>query len=190
VFGLAHCVYFSCAMNESTTIQEAINQPLFMCPICLKKIQAAIGFDISERYQKLKNLLEMVHSGLLEMENIGSTLSNSEQSLSSELLEKKQKCTSDLLELGENCSKFLEVQLKSSNLLKIRKEKHGLLEMVPMASGDFLDIMGEGKSSESGSRGRTVSEDTILVKDSMEKFVNAIQWLESVLMLLDNDGVD
>lgn len=52
-------------MNESSTVQEAIDQPLFMCPVCLKKIQTAVGFDIKERYNMLKEFLEMVYSGLI-----------------------------------------------------------------------------------------------------------------------------
>ncbi|KAK3718285.1 hypothetical protein QZH41_010095, partial [Actinostola sp. cb2023] len=66
VFGITHCVYFACAMNESSSVLEAVNQPLFLCPVCLRKVQRAAGFDVTERYLKLRDFLEMVYAGLLE----------------------------------------------------------------------------------------------------------------------------
>ncbi|XP_031549207.1 archaemetzincin-2-like isoform X2 [Actinia tenebrosa] len=66
IFGITHCSYFSCAMNESTTIAEAVNQPLFMCPVCLRKIQKAVGFGVVERYSRLQHFLETLHSDLLQ----------------------------------------------------------------------------------------------------------------------------
>ena len=53
VFGLKHCYYFSCAMNESTSIFQAAAQPLFLCPICLRKLHKVLKFDLLERYQML-----------------------------------------------------------------------------------------------------------------------------------------
>jgi hypothetical protein len=53
-------------MNESTSIDDAVNQPLFMCPVCLRKIQKATGFDIVDRYTRLQHFLETLHSGLLQ----------------------------------------------------------------------------------------------------------------------------
>ena len=41
-------------MNESTTIEEAVTQPLFLCPICLRKLHNALKFDIRERYTQLR----------------------------------------------------------------------------------------------------------------------------------------
>ena len=40
-------------MNESQSIQEAESQPLFMCPVCLRKLQKVIGFDVLQRYEAL-----------------------------------------------------------------------------------------------------------------------------------------
>ncbi|ESO97497.1 hypothetical protein LOTGIDRAFT_78907, partial [Lottia gigantea] len=50
LLGLQHCTFFHCAMNESSSIQEAISQPLFLCPICLRKLQKCCRFDVLERY--------------------------------------------------------------------------------------------------------------------------------------------
>ena len=53
VFGMSHCAYFACAMNESKSILEAERQPLFLCPVCLRKLHKAIDFDIVKRYRAL-----------------------------------------------------------------------------------------------------------------------------------------
>lgn len=54
---MAHCSYFACAMNESKSVLQAESQPLFLCPVCLRKLQKAIGFDIVERYKALCSFL-------------------------------------------------------------------------------------------------------------------------------------
>ena len=53
LFGLAHCHYFQCAMNESSSIAEAATQPLFLCPICLRKLDHFCHLDISSRFSGL-----------------------------------------------------------------------------------------------------------------------------------------
>ena len=57
LFGMSHCAYFACAMNESKSILQAENQPLFLCPVCLRKLQKALGFDVVERYKDLCSFL-------------------------------------------------------------------------------------------------------------------------------------
>ena len=58
LFGLGHCAYFLCSMNESGSMAEAYSQPLFLCPVCLRKLQHACDFDILHRYKKLKSFME------------------------------------------------------------------------------------------------------------------------------------
>ena len=53
VFGLSHCVYFECSMNGSSSLAEALAQPMFLCPVCLRKLQKCIKFDLKERYEAL-----------------------------------------------------------------------------------------------------------------------------------------
>ncbi|XP_060590794.1 archaemetzincin-2-like [Ruditapes philippinarum] len=53
LFGLQHCWYFQCAMNESNSMQEAASQPIFLCPVCLRKLQHTCGFDVLSRYKKM-----------------------------------------------------------------------------------------------------------------------------------------
>ena len=60
VFGMSHCAYFACAMNESKSILQAESQPLFLCPICLRKLQKAMNFDIVERYKAICTFLDLL----------------------------------------------------------------------------------------------------------------------------------
>ncbi len=55
MFSLAHCIYFRCIMNGSNHLAESDARPLFLCPVCLRKLYFAIGFDIVRRYEKLFN---------------------------------------------------------------------------------------------------------------------------------------
>nr|KAI8760500.1 archaemetzincin-2-like; partial [Biomphalaria glabrata] len=57
LLGLTHCEFFSCAMNESISISQAMSQPLVLCPVCLRKVQHVCGFDVLERYTKLHHFL-------------------------------------------------------------------------------------------------------------------------------------
>ena len=64
--GMKHCYYFKCAMNESASIEEASRQPLFLCPVCLRKLKKWLRFDVFARYKCMKEaigrMLEVVQS--------------------------------------------------------------------------------------------------------------------------------
>ncbi len=53
MFGLHHCVYFACVANGSNHMVETDRQPQSLCPVCLRKLQLATGFDPIKRYQAL-----------------------------------------------------------------------------------------------------------------------------------------
>ena len=63
IFGLAHCIYYKCAMNGSNSLEESDRRPLRLCPICLKKLKWNRGFDIIKRYEKLKEFFEKQNLG-------------------------------------------------------------------------------------------------------------------------------
>lgn len=42
-------------MNESASIEQASAQPLFLCPVCLRKLKKMLRFDIFKRYGLLKD---------------------------------------------------------------------------------------------------------------------------------------
>jgi archaemetzincin len=56
MFGLAHCTFFNCLMNGSNHLAESDRRPLHLCPVCLRKLQWSIGFDVSERYRVLERV--------------------------------------------------------------------------------------------------------------------------------------
>jgi archaemetzincin len=58
IFGLAHCVYYRCAMSGSNSLEESDRRPLHLCPICLKKLQWNRGFDTIKRYERLGEFFE------------------------------------------------------------------------------------------------------------------------------------
>ena len=51
LMGVDHCIWFSCCMNGSGHITEDFRQPMFLCPVDLRKLQTLCGFDILSRYQ-------------------------------------------------------------------------------------------------------------------------------------------
>ena len=53
MFGLQHCIYYDCVLNGANHMNETDAQPQQLCPICLRKLQHAIGFDAIKRYQDL-----------------------------------------------------------------------------------------------------------------------------------------
>ncbi|XP_048242463.1 archaemetzincin-2-like [Haliotis rufescens] len=57
LFGQRHCTYFHCSMNESTSLVEAMDQPLFLCPVCLRKLHEVCRFDVLDRYQQMLGFL-------------------------------------------------------------------------------------------------------------------------------------
>ncbi|XP_023444836.2 archaemetzincin-2 [Dasypus novemcinctus] len=58
IFGLRHCQWLSCLMQGSNHLEEADCRPLNLCPICLRKLQCAIGFSIVERYKALVSWID------------------------------------------------------------------------------------------------------------------------------------
>ncbi|XP_039254264.1 archaemetzincin-2-like [Styela clava] len=53
MFGLKHCIYMQCLMNGTNHLQESDRRPPQLCPVCLRKLQAALNFDVLERYKAL-----------------------------------------------------------------------------------------------------------------------------------------
>jgi archaemetzincin len=56
LFGIDHCIWYHCVMNGSNHLAEMDAQPLHPCPVDLRKLQLAVGFDALERYRKLSAL--------------------------------------------------------------------------------------------------------------------------------------
>lgn len=58
MFGVRHCVFYKCIMNGSNHLEESTKKPMYLCVVCLRKLQSNIKFDILERYQRLKAFYE------------------------------------------------------------------------------------------------------------------------------------
>ncbi|XP_076823221.1 archaemetzincin-2-like isoform X1 [Clavelina lepadiformis] len=54
MFGLKHCIWSACVMNGSNHLQESDRRPAFLCPVCLRKLQTILGFDLVKRYKSLR----------------------------------------------------------------------------------------------------------------------------------------
>jgi archaemetzincin len=55
MFGIDHCVWYRCLMNGSNHLAESDARPLHLCPVDLRKLQWSIGFDVVERYRRLRD---------------------------------------------------------------------------------------------------------------------------------------
>lgn len=53
MFGLMHCIYYECALNGSNNLSESDARTMHLCPVCLRKLHHAVGFDPVKRYQDL-----------------------------------------------------------------------------------------------------------------------------------------
>ena len=55
MFGLQHCLFHACLMNGSNSLPESDAQPLELCPVCLRKLQWNIGFEVRARFGGLSD---------------------------------------------------------------------------------------------------------------------------------------
>ncbi len=63
MFGLTHCIFFRCVMNGSNHLNESDSRPLHLCPVCLRKLQHCIKFDIIDRYTRLNLFYKKIGFG-------------------------------------------------------------------------------------------------------------------------------
>jgi archaemetzincin len=54
MFGMEHCTFYECVMNGSNHLEETDRRPVHLCPVCLRKLHYAIGFDPGRRYRDLE----------------------------------------------------------------------------------------------------------------------------------------
>lgn len=60
MFSLEHCIFFQCVLNGSNHFQESDSRPLTLCPVCLRKLQLSIGFDVVDRYGSLLRMYRKI----------------------------------------------------------------------------------------------------------------------------------
>ena len=54
LFRIAHCRGWRCVMQGANTLEESDRHPMHLCPDDLRKLRWIAGFDVQERYRKLK----------------------------------------------------------------------------------------------------------------------------------------
>lgn len=54
MFGIEHCIRFRCLMNGSNHLGETDATPMDVCPVCLRKLEHAVGFDPLTRERTLE----------------------------------------------------------------------------------------------------------------------------------------
>ncbi|XP_062859182.1 archaemetzincin-2 isoform X2 [Trichomycterus rosablanca] len=54
IFGIKHCQWLQCVMQGSNHLEESDRRPPDLCPICLRKLQSAIGFKLADRYKRME----------------------------------------------------------------------------------------------------------------------------------------
>lgn len=54
MFGIRHWIVYECIMNGTNKMQEGDLKPPIFCPVWLRKMHYAIGFDIEQRFRKMK----------------------------------------------------------------------------------------------------------------------------------------
>lgn len=57
-FGMAHCAYYACVMQSTSSLAEDVRQPPYLCPVDLAKVLKATGADERERYAALRAFCE------------------------------------------------------------------------------------------------------------------------------------
>ena len=63
IFGMKHCIYYECLIAGCNHLTEFDKRPLFLCPIDVRKLQHALGFDLVARYRELGELCERFEWG-------------------------------------------------------------------------------------------------------------------------------
>lgn len=58
MFGIRHCVYYSCMMNGTNHQDESDSKPLCPCAVCLRKMHWSIGFDPAKRERELGEIYQ------------------------------------------------------------------------------------------------------------------------------------
>jgi archaemetzincin len=53
MYGMTHCTFFECGLNGSNHLEEADRRPVYLCPVCLRKMHWSSEIDPLERYYHL-----------------------------------------------------------------------------------------------------------------------------------------
>jgi archaemetzincin len=54
---MAHCPFYECLMNGVNSLPELDRSPIWLCPVCLRKLQWNLKLDLRDRYRRLVTFL-------------------------------------------------------------------------------------------------------------------------------------
>ncbi len=60
MFGLEHCTHLHCNMNGFNHTAELDRTPAHLCPVCLRKLDIAVGLQPAARYQELAEVYQVL----------------------------------------------------------------------------------------------------------------------------------
>ncbi|XP_033907862.3 archaemetzincin-1-like [Acipenser ruthenus] len=73
--GMGNCRWLRCAMQGGTSQDQVFLRPMDLCPVCLRKLQYALGFTLIERYKKLQTWARSISSTWGVEDSIGRAAS-------------------------------------------------------------------------------------------------------------------
>jgi archaemetzincin len=56
MFSIAHCTVNECLMNGSNSLEETDRSTIHLCPVCLRKLQWNLKFDVLRHYRELRDV--------------------------------------------------------------------------------------------------------------------------------------
>jgi archaemetzincin len=60
LFGMKHCVFYNCVLNGCNNFEEFDSKPLYMCPVCIRKLQSNIEFNFVDHYEGVAKACEEI----------------------------------------------------------------------------------------------------------------------------------
>ena len=60
MLGIKHCIAFDCCMNGANNRQESDKQPLWLCPLCLSKVNWFLSLDAKKRYDEMATIIQSI----------------------------------------------------------------------------------------------------------------------------------
>ena len=64
LFGMEHCIFFHCRMNGCISIDEQETSPVYLCPVCLRKLHHACGIHTTRRVMERYNDNRKFYGGI------------------------------------------------------------------------------------------------------------------------------
>jgi archaemetzincin len=61
MFSIAHCTVNECLMNGSNSLDEMDRNTMHLCPVCLRKLQWNLKFNVLQRYRQLRDIYQQSH---------------------------------------------------------------------------------------------------------------------------------